>query len=469
VQRSKPNIVMIIADDLGYGDFGFINGGRSATPALDQLAADGVVLGQHYSASPVCAPARAALLTGRYPQRCGVIDTLEARGTDRLDPREATLADVLKQAGYRTGLVGKWHNGALEDRYHPTRRGFDEFVGFRGGWQDYWQWTLDDHGRTRRADGRYLTDVWTEEAIGFIDRHTGDHGDPFFLMVTYNAPHFPFQAPEESIERFRQPGRSERVATIYAMIAAVDSGVAAIRQKLADAGCAENTLIMFSSDNGPQLDGVGDESTVRFNAGLAGAKQHVYEGGIRLPMLASLPGALPAGEARDAFVHFTDWLPTLAGIAGARPDLSGLPLDGRDVWPMITGEQKSTDDRTMCWQWTRYRPVPESNAAIRSGRWKLVRPALGDTIGLAAADERRDTMIKYEPERFTALVTDDAPAYPDFTGQARSHLYDLLTDPGETVDLADRQPERTARLEAELSAWYEDVEAERISRHVSHR
>src|SRR5688500_5275997 len=156
---------------MGYGDFGCFNDGRSQTPTLDALAESGVCLTQHYSASPVCAPARASLLTGRYPHRTGAVDTLEGRGLDRIALDETTVADLLRRAGYVTGLVGKWHNGAFDQRYHPNQRGFDEFAGFRGGWSDYWHWRLDRNGSISAGDGRHLTDVLTQEAIDFVSRH----------------------------------------------------------------------------------------------------------------------------------------------------------------------------------------------------------------------------------------------------------------------------------------------------------
>ncbi|MDQ1373292.1 MAG: arylsulfatase, partial [Actinomycetota bacterium] len=190
----RPNLLVILADDMGYGDFSCFNHGASSTPVLDQLVGDGTCLTQHYSASPVCAPARASLLTGRYPHRTGAIDTLEGRGLDRIKLSERTLADLLAAAGYATGLVGKWHNGALDDRYHPNRRGFAEFAGFRGGWSDYWHWYMDRNGSVQQGDGRYLTDVLTEEAVAFVRRH---RTEPFFLHLAYSAPHFPLQAPDD--------------------------------------------------------------------------------------------------------------------------------------------------------------------------------------------------------------------------------------------------------------------------------
>ena len=175
---SKPNIVLMVADDMGYGDFGVFNDGKVRTPTLDQLIAGGTCLSQHYAGSPVCSPSRAALLTGRYPIRTGGITPQEVLGYDRLALSEITIGDVFKSAGYATGMVGKWHNGALDPRFHPNARGFDEFAGFRGGWADYYRWRLDRNGSFEDSDGRYLTDVLTAEAVGFIRRH---RSEPFFL------------------------------------------------------------------------------------------------------------------------------------------------------------------------------------------------------------------------------------------------------------------------------------------------
>ena len=454
----RPNIVLILADDMGYGDFAFVNGGLSSTPALDQLASDGTVFGQHYSASPVCAPARAALLTGRYPQRTGVIDTLEARGTDRLALRETTLADALRAGGYRTGLVGKWHAGAIGEGYHPLHRGFDEFTGFRGGWQDYWDWTIESAGRRMPSDGRYLTDVFTDEAVDFIRRSAATPREPFFLHVAYNAPHFPLQAPEEVIARHRRDGRTEAVALVYAMIEVMDRGVAAIRQALDDTGLLDNTLLIFTSDNGPDLGGVGPLSARRFNAGLAGEKQHVLEGGIRLPLIAHWPDGMPAPRRSHAFVHFTDWYPTLLDVAGVqRPD--GLPLDGVSIAASLTGEAHQSD-RPRFWQWTRYRPMLHSNAAMRDGRWKLVRPATPGTLDHNEDDQRIDADIKAHPDRYPEPI-DAPPPWQPVPDAHRPALYDLEADPGETTDLADRHPRIVNTMETELTRWFESVERDR--------
>ena len=317
---TRPNIVLIVADDMGYGDFGLYSEGRVHTPALDALAECSLRLTQHYAGSPVCSPSRAALLTGRYPHRTGAITPQETLGYDRIALGETTIADSLRAAGYATGLVGKWHNGALDPAYHPNNRGFDEFAGFRGGWMDYYDWWLDRNGSISKSDGRYLTDVLTEEAVSFISRH---HAEPFFLAVPYNAPHSPLQAPEEVVRSYEERGFSRGVAITYAMIEVMDRGVASIQQALDDAGLSENTMFMFTSDNGPSFmlrddqvpEGVSIDTT-RFNCGLNGEKAYAYEGGIRVPMLLNWPAGLPQDRDVSTLIHFADWLPTLLAAAG---------------------------------------------------------------------------------------------------------------------------------------------------------
>lgn len=452
----RPNIVLIVADDMGYGDFGVFGDGTPRTPTLDHLLAEGVCLTQHYSASAVCAPARAALLTGRYPHRTGAIDTLEGRGSDRLALHEVTLADALKTAGYATGLVGKWHNGALDPRYHPNRRGFDEFVGFRGGWQDYYRWRLNCNGRLQEADGRYLTDVFAEEAAAFIHRH---RAEPFFLMVTFNAPHFPLQAPSEESAPFEELGRFTRaVSNIYGMIARMDKGVARIVESLEQCGLTEDTLVMFTSDNGPQFGGDGEECTTRYNCSFNGCKGNVYEGGIRVPMILRWPAGLPRQQRCNAFVHFCDWFPTLLALADAR--LPGtLPLDGVDVLPVLRAERTPEAPRRF-WQWNRYTPVKTCDAAMRDGDWKLVRPCIAEAMTLSETDCEVDHALKYEPDRFDGLAGVPEPER-DIPPPPPPQLFKIDEDPFEREDRAEEEPERTERMLRELDAWFDDVEGER--------
>jgi arylsulfatase A-like enzyme len=420
----RPNIVLIIADDMGYGDFGCFNHGTSRTPTLDHLVSEGVCLTQHYSASPVCAPARASLLTGRYPHRTGVIDTLETRGLDRLALRELTIAELLKRAGYATGLVGKWHNGAFDPRYHPNRRGFDEFAGFSGGWQPYYQWNLDRNSSVSRGDGRYLTDEFTAEATEFIQRH---RADKFFLYLAYNAPHFPFEAPEADSAPYKETGKfTLAVSQIYAMIEIMDRGIARVLNELDRAGVAENTIVMFSSDNGPQFGGKGEMCTDRFNCGFAGSKTLVYEGGIRLPMVLRWPAGLDGRRQVHDMIHFTDWLPTILGLAGANPP-QHLKLDGIDAMPSIKGERNKVPTQRY-WQWNRYTPDPECNAAMRDGHWKLVRPAIAELMKVSSEDLAMDIQSKYNPEKFHDILRTPNPERVK-PKPPPAQLFDLATDP----------------------------------------
>jgi arylsulfatase A-like enzyme len=462
-----PNILLIVADDMGYGDFGRFGDGGPRTPALDGLIDEGTCLTQHYSGSPVCAPARAALLTGRYPHRTGAITPQEVMGLDRIHPREVTLADSLSHGGYTTGLIGKWHNGALDDRFHPNRRGFDEFVGFRGGWMDYWDWWIERQGAHVRADGRYLTDVFTDEALSFLRRH---RCEPFLLNLCYNAPHSPLQAPADVVQSYLDRGIATGAAITYAMNEVMDRGITRLLTELDDLGLAQNTLVMFTSDNGPAMRLRADQvpagmgvDTSRGNAGFRGAKGSVYEGGIRVPMVMRWPAGLTSGQTVDDLVHFTDWLPTLLGITDTQR-LTGMPLDGGDVLPLLRGESPADAPRRF-WQWNAYSPVGTSNAAMRDGPWKLVRPQLDLRPATAAARAlmaryvEQDIAYKRDPCGVT-LMTDAEPER--IIGEPPPpELYHIRDDPGEVEDLAAAYPERASHMLTELESWFEQVEAER--------
>ena len=458
---ARPNILLILADDMGWGDFGCFGDGSARTPTLDHLVATGLCLTQHYSASPVCAPARASLLTGRYPHRTGAVDTTEMRGLDRMAPSEVTLAEPLRAAGYATGLVGKWHNGALDPRHHPTARGFAEFAGFCGGWSPYFGWTIErgtsPATQTVKDDGRYLTDVFTEEAVAFLERH---RAEPFFLFLSYNAPHYPFQSrPEDFAPYAERGGMTKAVCHIRAMIERMDAGIARVLDALDRLGLADDTLVLFTSDNGPQMHGAGDMDTTRFNCGHRGAKLLVYEGGIKLPMVLRWPAGLDGGgRTLAAMVHFTDWLPTLLAVAGAAPPRDRL-LDGVDVIPLLQGEHGRVNDRRF-WQWNRYVPHGECNAAMRDGAWKLVRPAIDELMQVTPEDMAIDVAAKFDRETYDAVSRDPLPEQPAVTPPP-AQLFDLARDPGETTDLAAREPERVRRMEADLARWFEAVEIDR--------
>jgi arylsulfatase A len=467
---SQPNIVLIVADDMGYGDFGLYSEGRVRTPALDALASQSLRLTQNYAGSAVCSPSRAALLTGRYPIRTGAITPQETLGYDRIALDEVTIADSLRAAGYATGLVGKWHNGALDPRYHPNARGFTEFAGFRGGWMDYYNWWMDRNGTVSSGDGRYLTDVLTEEAVSFVNRHKAE---PFFLMVAYNAPHSPLQAPEDVVRSYEDKGFSRGVAITYAMIEIMDRGIASIQQSLRDAGIADDTIFMFTSDNGPAFmlrddqvpEGVSID-THRFNCGMNGAKGSVYEGGIRVPMLVNWANGLPSDRDVSSLVHFTDWLPTLLAASGTN-HVGTKNLDGVNALTALQGDS-SAARQSAYWQWNMYSPVHGTNAAMRDGDWKLVRPAIdiafASDADAAYAKRYVDLDVQYKYDRENVQEIADWPEPVRLAPQVPSpELFNLASDPAEQNDLSADEPERTATMLGKLDTWFEDVEAERIS------
>jgi arylsulfatase A-like enzyme len=455
----KPNIVFILADDMGYGDFSAVNEGLSNTPTLDQLMSKNTCFTQQYTASPVCNPSRACLMTGRYPHRTGSIDTLEWRGLERLALRETTLADVLKSAGYATGLVGKWHLGAFDMRYHPLNRGFDETVCFRGGMHDYYDWRIEFNEDVVKGDGRYLTDVWTEEAVQFIKRH---QTEPFFLHVTYNAPHTPLQAPDEEVQPFLETGKFNKgVSTLYGMLHRMDSGVARILETLQNCGLADNTIFMFTSDNGPQFGGQGENCQDRFNCQLHGAKGSVYEGGIRVPMILRWADGIDGEREIADMVHFSDWFPTILSLANV-PLPQSLNIDGVDIQSVIRGEKGKVCTKRF-WQWNRYTPLVTSNAAVRDGDWKLVRPAIAESMAAPCCDPWLRISM-YEPERLveSGPITDPEPprTIPE---PPPPELYNIADDPLEEVNLADSNPDIAHKLLVELETWFEEVEQERAT------
>ena len=452
---TPPNVVFILADDMGYGDFSTFNGGLSSTPTLDGLMKESVCLTQQYTASPVCNPSRACLMTGRYPHRTGSVDTLEWHGLERLALRETTLADLFKSAGYATGLVGKWHLGAFDPRYHPNRRGFDEAICFRGGMHDYYNWRIEINDRVQRADGRYLTDVWTQEAVDFIQRHKNQ---PFFLHVTYNAPHTPLEAPAEDQKLFKETGQFNLgVSMIYAMIHRMDTGIARILDTLKNLGLEENTIVLFTSDNGPQFGGEGDHCTTRFNCQFNGAKGSVYEGGIRVPMIVRWPAGLEPDRTVNAMVHFSDWFPTLLAAAGI-PVPANLALDGINILPVLRGEPGKVCT-TRFWQWNRYRPVVTSNAAVRDGDWKLVRPV--QPAAMAVPDIHWLWVSMYGPEYFIDHgIFKGAEPERVLPEPVRPELYNIAKDPLEQKNLAAEYPDMIRVLLLKLENWFEEMEKE---------
>lgn len=460
-----PNILFIIADDMGYGDFSAFNRGLSQTPTLDRLMENGVVLTQHYSSSPVCFPARATLMTGKYPQRVGAVDLPHHRPFQYMSPEETTIGEVFQGAAYRTGLVGKWHLG--EGDLAPHHRGFDETACFCGGLMDYYQWTLNRNGVRENCDGRYLTEVFTDEAVSFIRRN---QERPFFLHLAYNAPHTPLQAPEEDVKPFRETGKfTDEVSTLYGMLKNMDAGVEKVLAELDSLGLAEDTIVMFTSDNGPAMTG----NKERYNHSFRGGKGNVYEGGIRVPMIMRWPGHLDGGRHVQDIVHFADWFPTLLTVCDVDVPQC-VDHDGVDVMPILEGASASEyPDR--CWQWSSYEPLPKINAAIRDGDWKLLWPdkfsrrplrdyQLVDLVRFMNSDDLESSGVEL-PENgefesledyFAFLRHESArPLSPrEGVPGKPAELFNIDCDPHETDNVADKHPDIVQRLARALDNWF---------------
>lgn len=420
---TQPNVILILADDMAVGDLSCLNGGQSRTPNLDRLKEQSVWFDQAYSASPVCAPARAALLTGRYPHRTGVVSLNMEKypSLTRLSLREKTMADIFREQGYVTGLIGKWHLGIGED-YHPLSRGFDEFQGFIGYKYvpNYFRFKLDIQRETIPQPDKYLTTDLSKRAIDFVRRQ---RDKPFFLHLAHYAPHRPLNAPEDRVQPYQDAGLEEDTATIYAMIEIMDEGIGQLMKELDKLEMSEKTIVLFASDNGPDM-----LVEKRFNVGLRGTKYMVNEGGIRVPFMVRWQGKiLPATNHYP--IHFTDVLPTLADLCGLQlPE--GRPLDGHSFGPVLHGEAIKPRQHRM-WQWNRLEPRYSHNAAIREGDWKLVRPFVTKNVPNGDSDLPRE-------------------------------LYDLSEDPDESHNLAEAHPDRVRSMNASLEAWTKQVEEDRL-------
>lgn len=452
----KPNVIFILADDMGYGDFSAFNPALDSTRALDRLVAEGVTLSNCHASSPVCAPARASIMTGKYPQRCGVIDTLEARGLDRLKLSETTVGEIFKQNGYATALIGKWHLGAIDPQYHPVRRGFDHFVGFRGGWNYYYDYTYERGEQRVDGDGTYMTDLWSDEAVSYIHAHASE---PFFMHLAYNAPHFPLEAPAGLIAKYKAQGLyTDAVCRVYAMLESMDAGIQRILDELDVLSIADDTIVVFTSDNGPDFGGSGDDCMVRFNCDLKGSKMHVYEGGIKVPAVVRWPKELPAGLMTDELVHGTDWVPTLMSLCGIEHTCSS-DFDGSDVSSAFHG--KPLPNRTLFWQWNRYHPNIACNAAARDSQYKLVHTPVASYLDLPDWEVDMDVDIKRHPLAYTDISPKPYPTLPELT-KPTIELYAIGTDPREEHDLSKEKPEQVVRLERDLHAWFAQMEWERL-------
>jgi arylsulfatase len=406
-----PNIVFIYADDLGYGDLGCY-GSSILTPKLDRMAAEGVRFTQFYSANPVCSPSRAALLTGRYPTRVGVPRVLMPKDTTGLPDSETTIAQMLKAKGYKTMCVGKWHLGHLP-QYLPTHRGFDEYFGIPYS-NDMTPRPLMHNLETIEEPARLetLTQRYTEQALKFIDR---SKDSPFFLYMPHTFPHIPLAASE----RFR--GKSS--AGLYGdVVQELDWSAGQVLEALKEHGIDKNTLIMFSSDNGPWYQGSPGK--------LRGRKGTTYEGGVREPFIARFPGRISSGRVCRAVTSTMDILPTVGRLCGAA--LPAKPLDGIDIWPLLSGGKQSLEREALLYfdDW--------NVQCARWGRWKL--------------HFFRYNSAAYNPAPPGGRVNLPLPV---------PELYDLENDQDESYDVAPENPKIVAeilsRVERMVESFPEEV------------
>ncbi|NLF70691.1 MAG: arylsulfatase [Candidatus Anammoximicrobium sp.] len=398
---NRPNVIVFLADDAGWGDYGHSGNTQAATPNIDSLAQSGVSLERFY-VCPVCAPTRAEFLTGRYHPRGGVRGV--STGQERLDLDEKTLADAFQAAGYATGAFGKWHNGS-QYPYHPVGRGFDEYFGHAAGhWGEYFDAPLEDsRGRIVRTRG-YIVDVCTDRALDFIDRN---RDRPLFCYVPFTTPHSPWAVPDEYWQRFRdkpitqqatlpEQEVADQTRCALAMLQNQDWNVGRVLTRLRQRGLEDNTIIVYFSDNGP--------NSWRFNGGMKGRKGSTDEGGVRSVCYVRWPGKLPAGHCVAQISAAIDILPTLTALAGIRR-VGDKPLDGRDLSPLLRNQDTAWPDR-------------------------MIFSAWNQNIGVRTQTHRLDH---------------------------RGQLFDMLADPGQTTPVNDREPALATRLAEAVAAWRKEM------------
>ena len=409
--KDSPNVIVIMTDDQGAMDMGAYGATDLKTPHLDQLAAEGVRFTQFYAAAPICSSSRAGLLTGRYPARAGVPGNVSPNpGPTGLPLSETTMAEVFKAEGYRTALIGKWHLGRVGDG-SPNEHGFDHWFGHAGGCIDnyshffYWngpnRHDLYLNGKEIYRDGKYFPDMMVDEAISFID-HDKEQDQPFFMYFAMNMPHYPYQGDEKWLNYYNGKGVRYPRNLYNAFVSTLDERIGRLLAALDARGLKDDTIVVFQSDHGHSTEerahgGGGNSGIYR------GAKQSVFEGGLRAPAIIRWPGKIPAGEARDQWVGSIDLLPTLAKLAGT--DVSKLQLDGKDITPIIQSASAPTPHKSMQWllgnQW-----------AVRHENWKLMENVADTTEG---ADRKK------------------IPGY---------FLVDLSSDPSEKINVAGDHPEQ---------------------------
>ena len=401
---TPPNVIVMLADDQGWGDLSLHGNSNLSTPHIDSLARDGAMF-EHFYVCSVCAPTRAEFLTGRYFARGGVRGV--STGLERLNIDEHTIAQTFRIAGYATGAFGKWHNGT-QHPYHPNARGFDEFYGFtEGHWGHYFDYEMDHNGHLVKGEGFVIDDV-TSRALDFIDKH---RERPFLVYLPYNTPHSPMQVPDEYWERFeskelamrnRDPESEDvpKTRAALAMVENIDWNVGRVLAKLDELELGGNTIVLYFSDNGP--------NSWRWNGGMKGRKGSVDEGGLRSPLVIRWSGHINPGQSIGEVAGAIDLMPTLADLTGIDVGAS-KPLDGRSLAPLLTGEPIDWQDRLLY-----------SLRIARGGKQVSVRN-----------------------QRFRL--------------DSEGRLFDIDADPGQHEDVADRFPDEAASMRGAAAAWLEEV------------
>jgi arylsulfatase A-like enzyme len=424
--KKKPNIIFILADDLGWAELGCYGNRFNETPNLDRLAAKGMRFTQAYASAPVCSPYRASLMTGQYPARVGMTNYLQPDDTNHLSTDYTTIAEMLKSAGYATGIIGKWHltgyasSGVKE--FPPAAHGFDETIVSEscgiGGGSYFHPYHFNPDIARRLPDREFLTDRQNLEAVEFIERH---RSHPFFLYLSHYAVHTRLVGKPQLVEKYSQKpgaGRGTKAPKnnvhLAAQFESIDEGVGMIMEKLEQLELAENTIVVFTSDNG-------GESRVTTNAPLREGKSTLYEGGIRVPLVVRFPGVTPRGAICETPVCVIDFYPTLCRIVGVTPP-AGQYLDGLSILPLLKDPRASLARDMLCWHYPLTKPHflgGRSCGAIRKGNWKLL----------------------------------------EFFDDGHLELYNLADDISEQNDMAAKMPAGTRELHQLLQDWRNSVKA----------
>lgn len=420
---APPNVLLIITDDQGYGDFSINGNEHLQTPNIDRLGREGVRFDRYYVNS-FCAPTRAALMTGRWPLRTGCHGVTHNR--EAMRPSEVTLAEALKSGGYHTACIGKWHNGE-QYPFTPNGQGFDLFFGFHNGhWNNYFDATIL-RGSTYVKTKGYISDVLTDEALKFIE---ASKDQPFFCYVAYNAPHSPYQVPDRYFDKFKSRGFDDTVSAFYGMCENLDDNVGRLLHRLEDLKLSENTIVLFMTDNG------GTAGVKVYNAGMRGGKTSVHEGGSRVPLFMRWPAAKWQPHVAKPIVSHIDVFPTIMDLCGVTPP-QGPPVDGVSLRPLLEARDASWKERTLF----THNPIDETNrfpGAVRTQKYRLVREIKGPAGGSKAK-------------------ANDASA-------KAWQLYDMESDPGEAIDIAAAHPDIVKDLAGRYDAWFADISREGLQR-----